>query len=69
MIKKSVLPKGVRLTQRDSKILMNTLAGTSASLGSVEIKEMRLQSFDKNRIIAEHNFMVVDQQCNYDVIL
>ena len=48
---------------------MNTLASTYALLGSVDIKGMRLPAFDKNRIIAEHNFMVFDQQCNYDVIL
>ena len=30
---------------------------------------MRLPAFDKNRIIAEHDFMVFDQQCSYDIIL
>ena len=48
---------------------MNTLAGTYASLGYFEIKGMRIPSFDKNRIIAEHDFMVFDQQCSYDIIL
>ena len=48
---------------------MNTLAGTCAPLGSVELKGMRLPAFDKNRIIAEHDFMVFDQQCSYDIIL
>ena len=50
-------------------MLMNTLAGTYAPLGSVEIKGMRLPAFDKNRIIAEHDFMDFDQQCSYDIIL
>ena len=40
MIIKSILPKGVRLTQSNSRMLMNTLAGTYAPLGSVEIKGM-----------------------------
>ena len=47
---------------------MNTLAGTYAPLGSVELKGMRLPAFDKNRIISEHDFMVFDQQCSYDMI-
>ena len=33
------------------------------------LESSQLPAFDKNRIIAEHNFMVFDQQCNYDVIL
>ena len=69
MIKNSILPKGIRLTQSNSRLLMNTLAGTYALLGSIEIKGMWLPVFDKNRIIAEHNFMVFDQQCSYDMIL
>ena len=69
MIKKSILPKGIRLTQNNSRMLMNTLVGTYAPLCSVELKGMRLPAFDKNRIIAEHDFMVFDQQCSYDVIL
>ena len=69
MIKKSILPKGIMLTQNNSRMLMNTLAGTYAPLGSVELKGMRLPAFDKNRIIAEHDFMIFDQQCSYDVIL
>ena len=60
MIKKSVLPKGVRLTRSNRIMLMNTPAGTYAPLGSVEIKGMRLPAFDKNRIIAKHDFMVFD---------
>ena len=30
---------------------------------------MRLPTFDKNRNIDEHNFIVFDQPCNYDIIL
>ena len=40
MIQKSVLPKGVRPTQSNSRMLVDTLAGTHAPLGSVEIKGM-----------------------------
>ena len=69
MTKKSVLPKGIRLTQSNSRMLMNTLADTYAPLGSVEITGMRLPAFDKNIIIAEHDFLVFDQQCSYDIIL
>ena len=50
-------------------MFVNTLAGTYAPLGSDEIKGMRLPAFDKNRIIAEHDFMVFDQQCSYDITL
>ena len=41
IIKKSVLPKGIRLTQSNSRMLMNALARTYAHLGFVEIKGMR----------------------------
>ena len=49
MIKKSVLPKGIRLTQSNNRMLMNTLVGTYAPLGSVEIKGMILRTFDKKQ--------------------
>ena len=39
-IKQSVLPKGVRLTQSNNRMIMNTLVGTHAPPGSVEIKGM-----------------------------
>ena len=69
MVKKNILPRGVRLDTNGPRTLMNSLAGTYAPLGSVSIKGMRLPVFDKNRIIDEHNFMVFDQPCNYDIIL
>ena len=68
MIKRNILPRGTRLTQSNSRMLMNTLAGTYAPLGSVEIKGMQLPAFDKNRIIDNHHFIVVDQPCIYDII-
>ena len=61
MIKKTISAKGIRLAQNNSRMLMNTLAGTYAPRGSVEIKGMRLPAFDKNRILAEHDFIVFDQ--------
>ena len=30
---------------------------------------MQLPAFDKNIIITEHDFMVFDQQCSYDIII
>ena len=68
MIKRNALPRGSRITQGKNRTLMNTLAGTYAPLGSVEIKGMRLPAFDKNRIIESHDFMVFDQPCNYGII-
>ena len=49
MIKRSVLPKGVRLKQNNSRMSMNTLAGTHAPLDFIEIKGMRLPTFDKKQ--------------------
>ena len=69
IVKTNILPKGVRLNTDGPRTLMNTLAGTYALLGSVSIKGMRLSAFDKNRIIDEHGFVVVDQPCNYNIIL
>ena len=69
MVKKNILPKGVRLDANGPRPLINTLAGTYTPLGSVSIKGLCLPAFDKNRIIDEHNVMVIDQPCNYDMIL
>ena len=69
MIKKNILPRGVRLNTDGPSTLMNTLAETYAPLGSVSIKRIQLPAFDKNRIVDEHDFMVFDQPCNYDIIL
>ena len=69
MAKESILPRGARTDSSRGKILMNTLAGTHAPLGSACFKGMRLPAFDKNIIIDEHNSVVFDQPCNFDVIL
>ena len=69
MVKKSILPRGVRLDTDGPKKLMNTLAGTHAPLGSVSTRGMRLPAFNKNRITDEHNFVVFDQPCNCELIL
>ena len=69
MIKKNIMPRGVRLDIGGPRTLMNTLAGTYAPLGSVSIKGMRLPAFDKHRIIDEHSVIVFGQPCNYDIIL
>ena len=42
MVKKHIIPRGVRLNADGPKNLMNTLAGTYAPLGSVSIKGTRL---------------------------
>ena len=41
MVKKNILPKGVRLDTDGPRTLMNTLAGAYAPLGLLSIKGMR----------------------------
>ena len=69
MCHRRILPKGARITQDSERTMMNTLAGAYSPLGSVDIRGMRLPAFDKNRIIDQHEFLVFDAQCKYDIIL
>ena len=69
MIHRKAIPKGTRLNQTQSRTLMNTLAGPYAPLGSATAKGMRIPAFDKNRVIDQHEFLVFDSPCNYDIIL
>ena len=69
MIHRRVMPRGTTITQTNQRSLMNTLAGVYAPLGSASVKGIRLPAFDKNCIINEHEFMVFDSPCNYDIIL
>ena len=49
---------------------MNTLAGTYAPLSTVTMEGLvRLSSFDKNRIKDNHEFLVFEADCGYDVIV
>ena len=68
MIHKRVLPGGA-LVDQTGKQLFNTLAGAYASQGSVKLDGMRLPAFDKNRVIATHQFEVFDADCRFDIIL
>ena len=63
-----VVPRGARIHQNEGRAFMNTLTGTHAPLGSIQTKGMRLISFDKNRIIDSHEFLIFDSQYNYDII-
>ena len=69
MVKRNILPRGVRIDPGHSKMLMNTLAETYIPLGSVSFKEMSLPVFDRNINIDELNVMVFDQPCNHNVII
>ena len=70
MIHRRAMPKGTRITQtQESRTMMNTLAGPYAPLGSASAKGLRIPAFDKNRVIDQHEFLVFDAPCNYDIIL
>ena len=58
MCHRNVIPRGTRITEASSWTLMNTLAGTYAPLGKVTVEGLRLPSFDKNRIIDNHDFSI-----------
>ena len=68
MIHKRALPGGARVDQTGKQVF-NTLAGAYASQGSVKLNGMRLPAFDKNRVIATHQFEVFDADCRFDIIL
>ena len=68
MCHKRVIPQGAQLKQGKGQVF-RTLAGAYSSLGALDMREIRLPSFDKNRIIDEHEFEIFDGDCKYDVIL
>ena len=57
-VKRSILPRGARIDQDCSGVLMNILAGIYAPLNSVSFKSMRLSAFGNNIIIGEHNVVM-----------
>lgn len=69
MMNRRILPGGATLNPADSRIQMNTIMGTYSPLGTAIMEDMRLPGFDKNRIIAEHEFHVFDAASQYDVVL
>ena len=56
VMERSVLPRKATLTQSNSRMLMNTLAGTCAPLSPIEV-----EGLEKTRITGNHNFVVFDQ--------
>ena len=53
MIKRSVLPRGVKPRKLIASKVMKTLAGTLAATETVTLRDIRLPEFDKNRRIEE----------------
>ena len=69
MCHRRVMPKGARINTNGGRVLMQTIAGTYAPVGTAEMTGIRLPAFDKNRVVKEHNFQVFQGDCRYDVIL
>lgn len=69
LIHRRAIPRGAKLTPPNDKTALNTIAGIYHPLGKVNVNDMRLPAFDKNRIIDEHEFQVFDQDCRYDMII
>ena len=72
MCHRRVVTRSARIDENAGRALMNTLAGTYASLGSIrsiQMKGMRLPAFENNRTIDSHEFLILDSACNYDIIL
>ena len=49
--------------------MIKTLAGIYAPRGTISMEDIRLPAFDKHRIVDNHDFLVFEQGCRYDVIL
>jgi len=68
MIKRSVLPRGVKPRKLSTSKVMKILAGTLAATDTVTLRDIRLPEFDKNRRIEEQKALVFDITCRYNII-
>ena len=63
-----ILPPGAAVTPAPAK-MVNKLAGTMTTKGTITLKDMRLPEFDRNRVIEEHEFTTFSTPYKYDLIL
>ena len=69
MCNRRVLPKGARIDQPKTRILIHTFVGTYSPLGTVQMRAIHLPAFDKHFVIVEHPFHIFESDCHYDIIL
>lgn len=70
LINKKVLPKHVVPTKINTKQVMHTLAGNMSVHDKVNLEDIRLPEFDKNRRVDGQKAFVFDRQdCRYDMII
>ncbi len=53
----------------DRKQLFCTLVGAYASKGNIQMNDIRLPAFDKNRLVEGHEFEVFEGECTYNIML
>ena len=63
-----ILPPGAAVTPAPAE-MVNTLAGTMTTKGTITLKGMRLPEFDRNRLIEQREFKTFSIPCKYDLIL
>ena len=63
MCHRRVIPKGARINTNGGRVLMQTIAGAYAPVGTAEMTNIRLPAFDKNRVIKGHEFQVFQGDC------
>lgn len=69
MIHDRCLPRGCEPTLLTNPITSNTIAGNFVSDTCVQLKEITLPEFDRNKKIDGQGAFVFRGECNYDVIL
>jgi hypothetical protein len=70
MIHENCLPRGCKPTLLTNKITSITVAGNFTSEQCIELQEITLPEFDRNKKIdSQGAFLFGGDQCNYDVIL
>ena len=69
MIHKRCLPKACKPTKLTNIITSNTIAGNFSSTECVQMKEITLPEFDRNKKIDLQGAYVFGGECAYDVIL
>ena len=69
MIHQRCLPKGCESTKLSNIITSNTIAGNFTSRECIQMKEITLPEFDRNKKIDQQGAYVFGGECSYDVIL
>ena len=69
MIYSGVLPKGTNTVPLKEAKKISCMAGVMTTQEMVQLRDIRLPEFDKNRRVAEQKALVFHKKLRYDLIL